>query len=885
MANTILDDVLFQLLKEGGWVLTANQRLARSLVEDFETRSVLNGDTAWVAPRIMAFSQWYADQVHQTLHESELLLSELQLRHLWEDAVRTDSQASHGDLLQVPQTAQKALEASRLLSVYRCSLPSSGLTPDQEAFSRWLTAVNKVCREKGWVDPAHALTRVEERVRQGFWCPAGSVRILGFDDPPPEVTSIHRALIDVNIDASILPLPVRTSGVSYGATDPEEEIRAAACWARQLALSGQKRVGIVLINDRYQRDVERIFLQELQPGNCLLADPEDSSLSFSQGRPLIEEGVVSAALFFLGLGRKLSLEEIGRLLRTPYFGGGWGERHSRALLDAQLRRGHATQWSLPALIQSRRGSRCPRLKKYLSGWLEEKGEGHRTASEWVRCLDRELHHLGWPGDRGLSSRDYQAIQSFRGKALARMVSLDTFGKTYPRHEMLRQLRQICQEMLFQIEAPQGAVQVFGPLEAAGQTFDGLWVLGCSEELLPQAPRLNPFLPRTLQREADMPRSSAGRELRQAQHLVQRLAASSDRVVFSFSSLDQGGTRRPSPLIRELPELPMEQLPDSWSPVQAMVDQHVPLDVEDDLCGSPLPAEVEVSGGTGVIRDQALCPFRAFGHYRLNAKGLEQPDVGLDASLRGTLVHKGLEILWRELGCLDALVTLSPEERHASIEKAVLQAIRQILPEGGAFPEPLLALEKERLVLVLQGWLNLEEKRPPFSVMETELEHQVILGQLHLRMVIDRVDRTEDGDLLVIDYKTGRVDESSLHPDSLTEPQLPLYATAALEEEVDGILLGQVRSGEFRFRGVTRTAIVDKVPGLDSEKNRERWKAEGWQDLLSRWKEGTRALAGAFARGEASVAPIDPVKTCTWCDLGALCRVVESDSLTGETDEP
>ena len=104
---------------------------------------------------------------------------------------------------------------------------------------------------------------------------------------------------------------------------------------------------------------------------------------------------------------------------------------------------------------------------------------------------------------------------------------------------------------------------------------------------------------------------------------------------------------------------------------------------------------------------------------------------------------------------------------------------------------LLTLEKQRLELLLNDWLDsVERKRSPFRVLEMEQEHIEQLGPLQIKTKIDRVDELEDGSRVVLDYKTG----SSLKADDLLcepllEPQLPIYAIAQKGAEADGLETG------------------------------------------------------------------------------------------------
>ena len=97
------------------------------------------------------------------------------------------------------------------------------------------------------------------------------------------------------------------------------------------------------------------------------------------------------------------------------------------------------------------------------------------------------------------------------------------------------------------------VQILGVLEAAGATFDHLWVAGLEDRAWPAPPRPNPFLPLPLQQRLRLPHSSAERELHYARRVLKRLLESAPDVVASYPRRDEDTDLRPSPLIMMLEE--------------------------------------------------------------------------------------------------------------------------------------------------------------------------------------------------------------------------------------------------------------------------------------------------------------------------------------------
>ena len=67
----------------------------------------------------------------------------------------------------------------------------------------------------------------------------------------------------------------------------------------------------------------------------------------------------------------------------------------------------------------------------------------------------------------------------------------------------------------------------------------------------------------------------------------------------------------------------------------------------------------------------------------------------------------------------------------------------------------------------------------------------------MKLRLDRLDRLNDGSLLVIDYKSGNVAIKSWELPRPDDVQLPLYAAFGLdrERETGGLVFAKVRTGD------------------------------------------------------------------------------------------
>jgi ATP-dependent helicase/nuclease subunit B len=153
-----------------------------------------------------------------------------------------------------------------------------------------------------------------------------------------------------------------------------------------------------------------------------------------------------------------------------------------------------------------------------------------------------------------------------------------------------------------------------------------------------------------------------------------------------------------------------------------------------------------------------------------------------------------------------------------------------------------------------------------------------IGGLTLRLQPDRIDRLDNGALVVIDYKTGRVSHADWLGERPAAPQLPLYATmlSAQSETVHAIVFAQIRAERIRPVALSAAplALDDAKPVDEVMTSTGR---PGWDGLLADWRERLERLAAGYLAGEAAVAPARPT-ACSHCDLPSLCRLEERRGL-------
>lgn len=886
-------EALLARLEQDVPVLTVNKRLARYLRQAYDRLQQEGGRTAWKTPPVRAFGAWQRQLAGRLLPDTRFLEPDQALR-LWERAVETDLHATGEGLMRVPDAAREAGRAHRLLVEYDANFQPEEGGDDHRAFLRWRRNWQELCRAGGWDDPALLSARLVEALQREDTTLPGELYLAGFDDLPPMVVAFCRTLKErgAKVRRWMPPGCADATTGRVACADPEEEVRHCARWARHLLAEGAQRIGVVAVEmDTYQARLQRIFREELSPAALLPGARSEVAFNLSLGTRLPDEGMVAAALEWLSLGHTVSLDSLSYLLRSPFVWGHLSEQHARALFDRELRNLRMNELPLNQVLRraeqgfKRKLGRCDLFARQLETVRASLAEAKpRLPGAWARHFARLLEACQWPGDRSLDSRDYQVFTHFK-EVLAGMGRLDAVSEPMSRGEALSLLRRLAAEQIFQPEGSQGRVQVLGTLEAAGMQFDALWLLGMHEEALPAPARPSPFIPPALQSRLGMPHADAARELDFARKLTGRLLGSAPLVLASWPLSVEGRERRPSPLVQHLPAA-TPLLADSRRPALLVRGASPALDAFTDARGPGIPTDGKVSGGTAILKDQALCPFRAYARHRLGAAGLASGSLGLDGLDRGSLVHRILELSWRRLGDWQALTHMADGELERLILRHIDKALDELEKERCVpLPPSQRALEKQRLLTLLREWFAFEAQRPPFSIESIETWHREHFDRLILQTRIDRIDRLADGTQVIIDYKTGSAGISDWLGERPVEPQLPLYTLGRDGAELAAVAFARVKGGDCAFVGLGREgAALPGVAGVGEQRQLQAAGLADWDDLLRHWRTVLEQLGGQFAAGHAAVDPINSRQACEWCDLHPLCRIADSDDAP-QQEEP
>jgi len=833
-------------IDDGAEIVTANKRLARDLRTAYDRRMLAAGRRAWRTPRILPWSAWL-----RSLVDSATLPAHVPLRLeapasavLWERLLR---EAAGERLLNVSGLVRQMQQTWQRLQdwcIATADLAPAAGSEDQRLFAAVAAAYERELTANAWIDVAQLATLAGRLVRDGHLATPCLLLHAGFDRLPPAARRLFAILGERGVGIRAAPVPDRRQSLQLvAATDADAEMRAAGQWAnRQLAANPSARVAIVVasLESAAERSA-RILREGFVPGWQYDDRVRRRAVEASYGSRLADYPMIAVALLWLEWAlRGLSTREIGTLLRSPFAGSDApSERHR---LETWLRRLPDRAWSaesLAAVLAAAPVDAAPAgwsAKAHEVASLGRAKEEAVTPAAWAGQIDAFLERLGWPGDKPPDSAGYQVLNRWR-ELLNELSLLEPVRRRLRLPEAAARLASLAREAVFQPEGDDRSLPLLGPLEAAGLEFDGVWFAGLEAARWPPPATPMPLVSRSLQRRAGMPDAAPGDTLGHARRLLERIAASATSVVLSWPLAEGEAGLLPSPLL------------EAWRG-QSAAEAADPGWFAARLCGRPLeevhpdpvppvrPGE-RVGGGAYTVQSQFGDPFTAFAIGRLGVRRMPAVEVGLSASLRGTVVHHALRTLLADRPSRTRLQRWSRAERARRIRSAADAALLSLSRHADALLQRLLALERTRLETLLHTFIDAELARPEFTVTGVETELALRREGIELELRVDRIDRLDDGSLLVVDYKTGATRNLLDAGGAPAEWQTVVYAKA-LDEPVGGLVLINVDS-----RGIVYRGIGHNIPWNPLS-------AGEWSDRFAEWSAAVDEAIACIAAGDARV---------------------------------
>jgi len=836
-------DWLDAALRDSSQVLTASRRLVRVLKAEYSDQKLAAGKLAWRSPSIQSWRDWLTTLL-KTAKDQELLptsINSYQSRCLWERCLRREVS---DPLMNIAMLARQSRDSWMQLQEWRVPLREcrqQARNRDQQMFANVANSYQSILDREGWIDEAGLANLATELICQGQVTVPARLTIAGFDRLTPQLEVLLDALRNAACVVEQVATRDQAAQVALCTAETSDtELRSAGAWAkRELSHGPHLRLAVVVthLEQDAQRSL-RLIKEGLIPGWQNGGQKHNAVVDISYGRKLASYPAISTALLALRwLHVDLSPRDVCLLLRSTLLAPRSDDERIR--LEMRLRKLPDRSWS-PTLLLAE-----------TSAW-QQTDDGHDALSyvvtiatqraelptrqspeDWVSRFHEVLQELDWPGHDSLNSAEFQLINRWR-ELLNDVARLSLVSSSMTASEALGHVSSIAAEVVFQPEVKGALLQVIGPLEAAGMEFDKLWVTGLSGNNWPPPGRPLALVSRELQRDYGMPDADPGDTLQYSERVIGRLASSGKQAIFSYPQTENDVQLSASGLLTRMAPAEVKTIADpGWNAraLQATASSRL---VDTD----PVPGvddNESIAGGAATIQRQTQEPFAAFVYGRLGVQALSPIASGLTASVRGSLIHSAVHHLYADCPSRDDIRDWSAKEIDKRSLKAVHTAFRPQERHADPVLKNLLSFEMERVQRLLKGVIALDAEREQFQIKSVEEKVDAIIGGIEFRFRVDRVDCDADGEILILDYKTGAPKRLLNRSGDPKELQLVVYAFA-LAGPISGIGLLNVDTRSIALDGAGR----ELSPKLN------------WDDALARWKDKVAAAADEIAAGDVRI---------------------------------
>ena len=900
----------FDNLSQATAVIVPTRSLANSLNEQIAATKLAQGKIVWEAPNILLWQDYLAllwqanrDQFANQLGVHGLLTAQQSLL-LWTQVIDASRRKERAlSLLNVQQTARAAQRSWKLMGdwLIEPEIIRNDHVADTDQFLDWVAQYQSLLQQRGLLDIPGFLQKILTNTIE--W-PHSKLIWYCYDLVTDAQHACNEAAKQSAVQVSFLEID------SASEAEPEmqvyahhrDELRGVLEQARALIETDKRlRINIVIpdLQHRYSevKEIAReTFYADFSP---LEAIRHDTIYRFSLGQPLNEWAAIEAALRALALlNNHTNVADLGFLLRNEFLHSSRNLRQECRLFERWLKRRRYHRLSLESLadlyqqcLAQSNSNQLPEKtelgaflmslheqRQELAGLLEQRkntnGFAAMSFSEWVTVFTKWLDLWGWRTDRGSSGADsveFQLKQRWQS-LIEEYAALAKVQKQLGLRRALELLQQMSRDAIFLPKALASPIFISGVYEAIGRPADSSFVIGMNQNY-PPPPQADSFIPNRLLANTGLPDARPESSFKQAAKVIQSLLSAAGKTTISYSLISDElaeTTSQPSPLYRNIVFQPVAK------PAQ-LDDSPARIDYVDEQ-GPVWGGDNRVPGGAQIFENQSQCEFKAFATHQLGFDEQQESEFGLDALDHGIFVHQLLQALWSSIADQKALSEMSVSNRHSLINSVIETEIRKAQTQVADDKFILLQQEQQRFFNLLENWLQIELKRcQNFFVIETEELRTVEIGGIKFKYIIDRLDMTDDGRTVLIDYKTGEVARKDWLGERLKHPQLPLYSLAlniAKKTPLAGIAYAKVK-GEGEYQELSEAGIFRDNRWADNYQ-------QSWLDSSVSWPQIFEQLGRDFLAGNAKVNPIDD-ETCRYCKLQSLCRIKQFDRKVDEFD--
>ena len=422
--------------------------------------------------------------------------------------------------------------------------------------------------------------------------------------------------------------------------------------------------------------------------------------------------------------------------------------------------------------------------------------------------------------------------------------------------------------------PLKGLQIMGPLETRALDFRNLVLLSANEGIFPKRSVSSSFIPPELRRGFGLPTY----EYQDAvwAYYFYRMVTRAENVWVLYDSRTEGmKTGEESRYIKQLEyhfRLPLQRYA---ADARA---RSVPESGEIPKTGQDVDTVRSKDLSATSIQNYMACPVK---FYYSTVKGLaveEEVSESMDAAMTGTVYHGVMQSLYQvPSGKVTSEYIRGWLKREADIRILVrslmMEQLRDVeitgrnLVVGDVIVKYVLKTMERDLELMSDRGVD------SFRILGLEKRLKAKAGGFSLKGYIDRLDRFSDGEIRVVDYKTGKVlpEDLQITDDDAEKTAGLFYGDAPYDRKPKIAFQLFIYDKLLRANGLDKGCrIVDAVystAGLFSGPPKSEYMGEEFYRLM---EEGLMKVLEEMSDLSVPFRRTDDERTCAHCDFRTIC---------------
>ena len=420
--------------------------------------------------------------------------------------------------------------------------------------------------------------------------------------------------------------------------------------------------------------------------------------------------------------------------------------------------------------------------------------------------------------------------------------------------------------------PLKGLQIMGPLETRALDFKNIVILSANEGMFPRRSVSSSFIPPELRKGFGLPTY----EFQDAvwAYYFYRMIQRASKVWMVYDSRTEGlHSGEESRYIKQLEYgfgVKVKRLV-----AGARLET---VRTEGDIEKTPEDVEI-IKGGTlsaSTLKSYLYCPAKFYYQVVKHLKTSEEVAESLDSGMIGNVFHKVMQDLYSDKALvtaadIDAMLA-SPEKLHAKVRDGVLREMHSVEVSGRNLVTEQIILDYVKETLSHDLKLLRDSGSGGFRIIGLEQYREIDFDGFKIIGYIDRMDSYLPGQVRIVDYKTGKVEDDDI---LITDANAALVADKLFGKSNKGrpgialqlFIYGLLAHSDAALKGETIVNSIYSTAHLFTGPLQDMPESPEFSRIV---REKLSWLLKEIADVSVPFRRTQETATCQWCDFKAIC---------------